>query len=404
MMMIKFTPPLGCVYMTSLNINLRRTSPMTSISISSREKIMNTKISATYRRDAFKWANIEGNDYSSGANGPSLTPSFILPVEKRPNLAEVSNSGHKVPIIDIGSEETNHIIKEIARACEEYGFFLIKNHKVPQELCQSMLSAVTDLFHLPSQDKALLVSDDSTREVRICNHYRKTDDKDDAQKKFSMWSEVFKHPWHPTDDSFADILPTDPSSYRNIVTAYAKEIGILMGELLSLMSQGLGLEDGNYLQKRLGKDPLCRAQANYYPPCPNPDLTLGLGVHTDRDALTVVLPTPNVAGLQIMKDNKWVAVDPVPNALVVNVGDQLQVLSNGKYKSVLHRVVTNESQSRVSLAMFYGPDKDARIGPIEDLIDESHPPLYRNYYFREFLDIYRKQEGKNRMIKEFFEI
>lgn len=225
------------------------------------------------------------------------------------------------------------------------------------------------------------------------------------------------------------------------MTAYAKEIGNLMGKLFSLLSLGLGM-DKDYLETRLGKDPLCRVQANYYPPCPNPDLTLGLGVHTDRDALTVVLPTPNVQGLQIMKDDQWIMVDPIPNAFVVNIGDQLQVcyynanwsflfnsmlmvklnsylmiiinffyvfywmqiLSNGKYKSVLHRVVTNESERRVSLAMFYGPDKDAFIGPIQDLIDEHHPRLYRDYYFREFLEIFRKQEGKNRKIKEFFEI
>lgn len=108
------------------------------------------------------------------------------------------------------------------------------------------------------------------------------------------------------------------------MTTYAKEIGILMSRLFNLMSQGLGLE-GDVLQNRLGKNPLCRVQANYYPPCSNPDLTLGLGVHTDRDALTVVLPTPNVEGLQIMKDDRWMIVDPVPNALVVNIGDQLQV-------------------------------------------------------------------------------
>lgn len=107
---------------------------------------------------------------------------------------------------------------------------------------------------------------------------------------------------------------------------YAAEIGILMSRLLNLMSQGLGLE-GNYLQERLGKNPLCRVQANYYPPCTNPDLTLGMGVHTDRDAITILLPSPNVQGLQIMKDNECIDVDPVPNALVVNIGDQLQVFS-----------------------------------------------------------------------------
>ncbi|XP_021742698.1 protein DMR6-LIKE OXYGENASE 1-like isoform X2 [Chenopodium quinoa] len=354
--------------------------------------------------NVFKWANSDDSDSSTSSPALSLTPNYILPVERRPNLAEVSKSGDSVPIIDMGRGDIDNLVKEIARASEEYGLFLIINHGVTEELCESMLSAVTDLFHLPPQVKARLVSDDPTKDVRICNHFRKAEDKGNQMaKKFSMWSEVFKHSWHPADDSFAELLPSDPPNYRRVVTAYAKEIGFVMSLLLNLMSQGLGLE-GDVLQDRLGKNPLFRAQANYYPPCSNPDLTLGLGVHTDRDALTVVLPTSNVEGLQIMKDNKWIVVDPVPNALIVNIGDQLQVLSNGKYKSVLHRVVTNEHQSRVSLAMFYGPDKDALIGPIENLIDNQHPQLYRNYYFKEFLVVYRNQEGKNRKIKEFFEI
>lgn len=99
----------------------------------------------------------------------------------------------------------------MVKACEEYGFFIVVNHSVPQELCQTMLSAVTDFFHLPPQDKALLVSDDSSKDVRISNHYRK--DGENA-KRFSMWSEVFKHPWHPSNDSFASILPTNPPNYR----------------------------------------------------------------------------------------------------------------------------------------------------------------------------------------------
>ncbi|XP_010675390.2 protein DMR6-LIKE OXYGENASE 1 [Beta vulgaris subsp. vulgaris] len=386
----------ACSNFSLLNGYRRRPLPYTNISIS---KVLTKKISAT-TGSVFKWANSEDNDSSSLA----LTPNFILPVERRPNLTEVSKSVHKVPIIDMASGELDSHIEEIANACEDYGLFLIKNHGVPQELCDSMLSAATDLFHLPPETKALLVSDNPAKDVRICNHYRKVEGKDDKKpQRFSMWSELFKHPWHPTDDSFAALLPSDPPDYRKVITMYAAEIGILMSRLLNLMSKGLGLE-GNYLQDRLGKNPLCRVQANYYPPCTNPDLTLGMGVHTDRDAITILLPSPNVQGLQIMKDNECIDVDPVPNALVVNIGDQLQVLSNGKYKSVLHRVVTNRYQSRVSLAMFYGPDKDAVMGPIEDLIDEQHPPLYRNYYFREFLEEFRNQEGKNRKVKEYFEI
>ncbi|KAK9673269.1 hypothetical protein RND81_12G156800 [Saponaria officinalis] len=397
--MIKFT---SCTARSSNLVpssgNPIRQFPMTTKRISFSRPIRVTS------KDGFKWANSEDDAISTSNHSLSLTPNFILPIERRPILEDV----HKIsiPIIDMNEGDTDTLVENIARASEEYGLFLISNHGIPHEVCESMLSAVTNLFHLPPEAKSVLVSDDPTKDVRIANHYRKVEHNGDGVqkgKKFSMWSEVFKHPWHPTDDGFTALLPSDPPEYRTAVTRYAKELGVLMSRLLSLMSQGLGLES-DYLLKVLGTNPLCRAQANYYPPCSNPDLTLGLGVHTDRDALTVVLPSPNVEGLQIMKDDKWIAVDPVPNALVVNLGDQLQVLSNGRYKSVLHRVVTNEHQRRVSLALFYGPDKDAFIGPIKNLIDEQHPPAYRHYYFREFLEEYRNQEGKNRKIKDAFEI
>ncbi|KAH9608893.1 hypothetical protein KSS87_000044 [Heliosperma pusillum] len=381
-----------------LSGNFRQQFPMTS----NRARVSVPRSLPVTSKGEFKWANSEEGDISISNSALSLTPNFILPVERRPNLDQVYKSG--IPVIDMDKEDTNTLIEEIARASEEYGLFLISNHGISQALCEEMLSAVIDLFHLPPQAKSVLVSDDPTKEVRISNHYRKVEDNGSKKGiKFSMWSEVFKHPWHPTNDSFTDLLPSDHQSYRSVMTRYAKEMGILMSRLLSLMSQGLGLES-DYLLKVLGKNPLCRAQANYYPPCTNPDLTLGLGVHTDRDALTVVLPSPDVEGLQIMKDDKWIAVNPVPNALVVNLGDQLQVLSNGRYKSVVHRVVTNEHQSRASLALFYGPDKDALIGPIKSLTDEQCPPIYRHYYFKEFLEEFRNQEGKNRKVKEAFEI
>nr|AIU34715.1 flavonol synthase [Dianthus caryophyllus]BBK26423.1 flavonol synthase [Dianthus caryophyllus] len=368
-----------------------------------RRRISVPKALRVTSKDGFMWANSEdGANSTSNYQSLSLTPNFILPVERRPNLEQVYNDG--IPVIDMGEGDTCALIERIARASEEYGLFLITNHGIPRELCESMLSAVTNLFHLPPQAKSVLVSDDPTKDVRIANHYRKVEENGIQQrKKFSMWSEVFKHPWHPTDDGFIALLPSEPPEYRTVVAEYSKQMGDLMSQLLNLMSRGLGLDE-NHLLKVLGRNPLCRAQANYYPPCSKPDLTLGLGVHTDRDALTVVLPSPNVAGLQIMKDDKWIAVDPVPNALVINLGDQLQILSNGRYKSVVHRVVTNEHRSRVSLALFYGPDKDAFIGPVDSLIDEQHPPAYRHYYFREFLEEYRNQEGKNRKIKEAFEI
>jgi isopenicillin N synthase-like dioxygenase len=114
------------------------------------------------------------------------------------------------------------------------------------------------------------------------------------------------------------------TAFSEAFAEYAKEIGGLMNRLLSLISQGLGLER-DCLRKGMGDTPTLLTQTNFYPPCPDPELTLGLAVHTDLTALKVLRQTEGVTGLQVLKDGNWVAFDPVPDAFVINLGDQIQV-------------------------------------------------------------------------------
>jgi isopenicillin N synthase-like dioxygenase len=79
-------------------------------------------------------------------------------------------------------------------------------------------------------------------------------------------------------------------------------------------------------------------------------------------------------------------------------------MTNGRYKSVGHRAITNNRLARVSVAMFYSPNNDTVIGPIEDFIDEDHPAMYRNYTYSDFMEEFRRQEGRRRRVKEAFEI
>ncbi|CAL5418870.1 unnamed protein product [Camellia sinensis] len=325
------------------------------------------------------------------------SPNFILPEDKRPFLSQVP-SLDSIPIINM-NEDPESLIKKVSQACEEYGFFQVINHGVSEELCTRMMNAVSDFFDLPPQERGTLFTDDKTKPVRVSNYHIKGK----GEEKVTMWSETFAHPWHPVDD-FTHLLPQNPPQYRGVVADYAKEIGVLMSRLLSLISNGLGL-DKDCLETRIGENPRLVTQANYYPPCPDPELTLGLPVHTDLNALTILMQSQGVIGLHVIKDGKWVAVDPVPNAFVINLGDQIQVLSNGRYKSVHHRAVTNKELPRISIAMFYGPNKDIMIGPIDDLVDEKeHPPLYRSYLFADFLAEFYKQEGTRRMVKEVFQL
>jgi salicylic acid 3-hydroxylase len=94
--------------------------------------------------------------------------------------------------------------------------------------------------------------------------------------------------------------------------------------LLGAISLSLGLEE-DYIKTVLGEQEQHMA-VNFYPQCPDPELTYGLPAHTDPNALTILLQDPEVAGLNVLKDGDWIAVDPLPGALVINLGDQLQVM------------------------------------------------------------------------------
>jgi isopenicillin N synthase-like dioxygenase len=122
------------------------------------------------------------------------------------------------------------------------------------------------------------------------------------------------------------------------MSEYCKEVRDLGFRLYAAISESLGL-DKDYIKKVLGEQEQHMA-VNFYPKCPSPELTYGLPAHTDPNALTILLMDEQVAGLQVLKEGKWIAVNPRPNALVINLGDQLQVIQ--RYIVQYHLVIPSQ--------------------------------------------------------------
>ncbi|KAI5018554.1 hypothetical protein ZWY2020_043442 [Hordeum vulgare] len=124
-------------------------------------------------------------------------------------------------------------------------------------------------------------------------------------------------------------------------------------------------------------------RCNYYPRCPEPDRTLGTGPHCDPSALTILLQDGEVDGLQVLVDGAWRSVRPKPSELVVNIGDTFMALSNGRYKSCLHRAVVHREKERRSLAYFLAPQEDRVVRPPPS--PAPAPRLYPDFTWAELM-------------------
>ncbi|KAK8634230.1 hypothetical protein V6N13_015058 [Hibiscus sabdariffa] len=171
---------------------------------------------------------------------------------------------------------------------------------------------------------------------------------------------------------------------------------------MGLLSEGLGLDmdrlKNTCLDARL-------MVGNYYPPCPQPDLTVGIASHADPGVLTLVLQD-HIGGLQIKHKGEWVDVKPVHGALVINIADILQILSNDEYVSVEHRVLANPSKEpRVSIAVFFNPSaREALYGPFSELTSPEKPPRFRQFVHNDYMRRFYTRELDGKTLINYYRI
>lgn len=171
---------------------------------------------------------------------------------------------------------------------------------------------------------------------------------------------------------------------------YAEEVQKLAIEIMGMITEGLGLGP-TYLSKNV-KDGMNVIAVNFYPPCPQPSLALGLPPHSDYSILTITLQSS--IGLQILdtQDNEWRGVQNLHGSLQVHVGDHLEVLSNGLYKSVVHRVTLNSHKTRISVSSLHSLGMDEKMKTAEELVDDEHPKRYKESSFSDFLKFLHENE------------
>uniref|UniRef100_A0A0C9S4L6 TSA: Wollemia nobilis Ref_Wollemi_Transcript_13857_1326 transcribed RNA sequence n=1 Tax=Wollemia nobilis TaxID=56998 RepID=A0A0C9S4L6_9CONI len=325
--------------------------------------------------------------------------------ERPPSLTTATTTdtySSTVPTIDMVpllSQDAGHpcrqqAIDKLAISCQEWGFFQVVNHGIPASLMDQMKGVVRGFFHLPLEEKLKYGIQEREGYGQFCVV-------SDDQKL--DWSDSFYLLTLPPDTRNMVFWPTTPVEFREIVNESATELQKLYEKLLSAIAETLGIEFENFYAKENGKWTQSM-KMNYYPPCPRPDLVLGICPHSDSTSLTILLQDDDALGLHICKDGEWVPVPPTPGALVINIGDMLEVMSNGRYKSIEHLAVPNEKKERISIATLWLPKAEVEVGPHPKMIDEAHPPLYTTFKRGEFDKNFFQNKLERKSTLEMFRV
>ncbi|KAL2549716.1 2-oxoglutarate (2OG) and Fe(II)-dependent oxygenase superfamily protein [Forsythia ovata] len=313
----------------------------------------------------------------------AIPDRFVKPPSARPSLGSTgSTDTNSIPIIDLGglngsdNLETTTLSK-VYEACSEWGFFQVVNHGVNPELMDRAREVWREFFHQPMEVKQAYGNSPKT--------YEGYGSRLGVEKGAVLdWSDYYFLHYLPCSLRDYNKWPALPEPLREVIDEYSKQVVRLGGVLLKALSINLCLKE-NFLQNAFGGDDIGAClRVNFYPKCPQPDLTFGLSPHSDPGGMTFLLPDHNVPGLQVRKNDGWITVKPAPHAFIVNIGDQIQVLSNAIYKSVEHRVIVNSNQERLSLAYFYNPKSDLLIQPAKELVTSDRPALYSAMTFDEY--------------------
>lgn len=277
----------------------------------------------------------------------------------------------RLPIIDVSPDrrarDADAIAAEIDVACRDTGFFYVVGHGVSTDLQSRVESLAREFFARPDEEKSAIAMSHGGRAWRgwFPVGGELTSGVPDMKEGIYFGQEL------PPDDPRVlagvplhgpNLFPLRPAVLRDAVLEYIDALTDLGRVLLGGISRGLGLDE-QWFDRHLTADPVVLFRIFHYPPLPEGAEQWSVGEHTDYGLLTI-LAQDKSGGLEVRGRRGWVAAPPIANAFVVNLGDMLERMTGGLYRSTAHRVRNTTGVDRISFPLFVDPAWSAEVLPI----------------------------------------
>ncbi|KAK6273213.1 hypothetical protein POUND7_010296 [Theobroma cacao] len=322
-----------------------------------------------------------------------VPPQYVRTDEDPSFISNSSSCLAQVPVIDMQKLHYSKDLKDteleqLHHACKHWGFFQLINHGVSTALVEKVKLEIEGFFNLTMEEKK--------------KFWQTPEDIEGFGQAFVVseeqklnWGDMFYMITLPTHLRKPHLFPKLPLPLREALEAYSTELKNLAINMLDLMAKALKMDPND--MRILFDEGHQGMRMNYYPPCPQPEHAIGINSHSDAVGLTILLQINEMEGLQIRKDGAWIPIKPLPNAFVINIGDILEIVSNGIYRSIEHRATVNSRKERMSIATFYSPKLEGDMGTAPSLITPQTPALFRRIgvvdYFRGLFS--RELRGKS---------
>lgn len=286
-----------------------------------------------------------------------------------------------IPIIDLSKPDSKHLL---VKACQDFGFFKVINHGVSIKCINKLESKAIRFF------SSSLSVKQKAGPPNPFGYGNKSLGKngDFGWVEYLLLDTKLEH---DHKNPIFPIFEDNPNKFKCVVDDYVSAVKKMACVILEFLAEELKLPQNVFSKMLIDEQSDSIFRVNYYPVCPDVQelemkgkKLIGFGEHTDPQIISF-LRSNNTSGLEILlKDGSWMCVPPDPNSFFVNVGDCLQVMTNGRFKSVKHRVVANSLKSRLSMIYFGGPPLSQKIAPLPSLMEGDEASLYKEFTWFEY--------------------